>query len=88
MKKKMSSRSSASARLATLRMSVADRERIEAQLRQIQEQKTRDLREMQKKRDDIRRGDSLADDEHRKDDKWDINQMSEFDFVRCDYSQW
>jgi hypothetical protein len=73
MKKKMSSRSSASARLAPLRMSVEDRERIEAQLRQIQEQKTRDLREIQKKRDD---------------DKWDINQMSEFDFVRCDYSQW
>ena len=73
MKKKMSSRSSASARLAPLRMSVEDRERIEAQLRQIHEQKTRDLREMQKKRDD---------------DKWDINQMSEFDFVRCDYSQW
>ena len=53
------------------KMSVEDRERIEAQLRQIQEKKTRDLRE--KKRDD---------------DKWDINQMSEFDFVRCDYSQW
>jgi len=50
------------------KMYVEDRERIEAQ---IQENKTRDLREMQKKRDD---------------DKWDINQMSEFDFVRCDYS--
>ena len=67
----MSSRSSASARLAPLRMSVEDRERIEAQLRQIQEQKN--LKEMQKKRDE---------------DKWDINHMSEFDFVRCDYSQW
>ena len=55
------------------KMSVEDRERIEAQLKEIQEQKTRDLREIQKKRDD---------------DKWDINQMSEFDFVRCDYSQW
>ena len=71
MKKKMSSRSSASARLAPLRMSVEDRERIEAQLRQIQEQKN--LQEMQKKRDE---------------DKWDINHMSEFDFVRYDYSQW
>ena len=55
------------------KMSVEDRERIEAQLRKIQEQKTRDLREIQKKRDD---------------DKWDITHMSEFDFVRCDYSQW
>jgi hypothetical protein len=53
------------------KMSVEDRERIEAQLRQIQEQKN--LKEMQKKRDE---------------DKWDINHMSEFDFVRCDYSQW
>jgi hypothetical protein len=62
------------------KMSVEDRERIEVQLKEIQEQKTRerntrakDLREIQKKRDD---------------DKWDINHMSEFDFVRCDYSQW
>jgi hypothetical protein len=58
-------------------MSVEDRERIEADLRQIQERKNlkemENLREMQKKRDD---------------DKWDINQMSEFDFVRCDYSEW
>ncbi len=77
MKKKMSSRSSASARLAPLRMSVEDRERIEADLQKIQERKNlkemENLREMQKKRTD---------------DKWDINQMSEFDFVRCDYSEW
>ena len=75
MKKKISSRSSASTRLAP--MSVEDRERIEADLQQIQERKNlkemETLREMQKKRAD---------------DKWDINQMSEFDFVRCDYSQW
>ncbi len=71
MKKKMSSRSSGSVRLAPMRMSVEDRERIEADLQQIQERKN--LREMQKKRDD---------------DKWDINHMSEFDFVRCDYSEW
>jgi hypothetical protein len=51
--------------------SADDRERIEGQLRQIQEQKN--LKEMQKERDD---------------NKWDINHMSEFDFVRCDYSQW
>ena len=25
---------------------------------------------------------------HREDDKWDITHMSEFDFVRCDFSQW
>jgi hypothetical protein len=58
-------------------MSVEDRERIEADLQQIQERKhlkeMETLREMQKKRAD---------------DKWDINQMSEFDFVRCDYSEW
>jgi hypothetical protein len=53
------------------KMSVEDRERIEADLQKIQERKN--LKEMQKKRAD---------------DKWDINQMSEFDFVRCDYSQW
>ena len=53
------------------KISVEDRERIEADPRQIQEQKN--LKEMQKKRDD---------------DKWDITHMSEFDFVRCDYSQW
>ncbi len=58
------------------KISVEDRERIETRLRQIQEQKN--LKEKEKKRDD----------EHRKDDKWDINQMSEFDFVRCDYSEW
>ena len=51
--------------------SVEDRERIEADLRKMQEQKN--LKEIQKKRDD---------------DKWDITHMSEFDFVRCDYSQW
>ena len=77
MKKKMSSRSSASARLVPLRMSVEDRERIEADLQKIQERKNlkemENLRVMQKKRAD---------------DKWDINQMSEFDFVRCDYSEW
>ena len=77
MKKKNSSRSSASARLVPMRMSVEDRERIEADLQQIQERKNlkemETLREMQKKRAD---------------DKWDINQMSEFDFVRCDYSEW
>ena len=59
------------------KISVEDRERIENRLRQIQEQKNlkemENLKEMQKKRDD---------------DKWDINQMSEFDFVRCDYSRW
>ncbi len=71
MEKKMSSRSSGSVRLASMRMSVEDRERIEADLQQIQERKN--LREMQKKRDD---------------DKWDINHVSEFDFVRCDYSEW
>ncbi len=47
---------------------------LEEMLRQIQERKNlkemENLREMQKKRAD---------------DKWDINQMSEFDFVRC---QW
>ena len=53
------------------KMSVEDRERIESDLRQIQEQKN--LKEMQKKRVD---------------DKCDINHMSEFDFARCDYSQW
>ena len=77
MKKKMSSRSSVSARLAPLRMSVEDRERIEADLQKIQERKNlkemENLKELQKKRAD---------------DKRDINQMSEFDFVRCDYSQW
>ena len=59
------------------KMTVEDRERIESDLRQIQEQKNlkekENLKEMQKKRDD---------------DKWDITHMSEFDFVRCDYSQW
>ena len=59
------------------KISVEDRERIESRLREIQEQKNmkemENLKEMQKKRDD---------------DKWDINQMSEFDFVRCDYSRW
>ncbi len=77
MKKKVSSRSSASARLVPMRMSVEDRERIEADLQQIQERKNlkemENLKEMQKKRDD---------------DKWDINHMTEFDFVRCDYSEW
>ncbi len=68
------------------KISVEDRERIETRLRQIQEQKN--LEEKEKKRDDIRRGVRLPGDEHRKDDKWDINQMSEFDFVRCDYSEW
>ena len=59
------------------KISVEDREEIENRLRQIQERKNlkemENLKEMQKKRDD---------------DKWDINHMSEFDFVRCDYSQW
>ena len=59
------------------KISVEDRERIEADLIQIQERKSlqemKNLKEMQKKRED---------------DKWDINQMSEFDFVRCDYSRW
>ena len=77
MKKKMSSWSSASARLVPMRMSVEDRERIEADLQQIQERKNlkemENLKEMQKKRED---------------DKWDINHVSEFDFVRCDYSEW
>ena len=58
-------------------ISVEDRERIEADLRQIQERKNqqemKNLKEMQKKRPG---------------DKWDITHMSEFDFVRCDYSQW
>jgi hypothetical protein len=58
-------------------MSVEDRERIEADLQQIQERKNlkemENLKEMQKKRDD---------------DKWDINHMSEFDFARCDFSEW
>ena len=79
MKKKMSSRSSGSVRLAPMRMSVEDRERIEADLQQIQERKNlkemENLREMQKKRDD---------------DKWDIG-FSEWDrneFVRWDYSKW
>ena len=53
-----------------------DRERIENRLREIQEQKNlkemENLKEMQKKRDD---------------DKWDINHMSEFDFVRYDFSE-
>ncbi len=75
-KKKSSSRSSASARLVSMRMSVEDRERIESDLQQIQERKNlkemENLKQMQKKRDD---------------DKWDINHMSEFDFVRCDYSE-
>ena len=77
MKKKISSRSSVSARLVPIRMSVEDRERIEADLQQIQERKNLKemeiLKEMQKKRDD---------------DKWDINHMSEFDFARCDFSEW
>jgi len=59
------------------KISVEDRERIENRLRQIQEQKNlkemENLKEMQKKRDD---------------DKWDINHMSEFDFARCDFSEW
>ena len=58
-------------------ISVEDRERIEADLQKIQQRKNlkemENLKEMQKKRTD---------------DKWDINQMSEFDFVRCDYSRW
>ena len=58
------------------KISVEDRERIENRLRQIQEQKNlkemENLKEMQKKRDD---------------DKWDINHMSEFDFVRYDISE-
>ena len=58
-------------------ISVEDRERIEADLRQIQERKNqqemKNLKEMQKKRDD---------------DKWDINHMSEFDFARSDFDQW
>ena len=74
------------------KMTVEDRERIESDLRQIQEQKNlkkmENLKEMQKKREDIHRGASLAGDEHREDEKWDINHMSEFDFARCDYSQW
>jgi hypothetical protein len=60
-------------------MSVEDRERIEADLQQIQERKNlkemETLREMQKKRAD---------------DKWDIG-FSEWDrneFVRWDYSEW
>ena len=36
-------------------------------------QAQKNLKEIQNKRDD---------------DKWDITHMSEFDFVRCDYSQW
>ena len=52
------------------KISVEDRERIENRLREMQVQKN--LKEMQKKRDD---------------DKWDINQMSEFDFVRYDFSE-
>ncbi len=36
-------------------------------------QDQKNLKEKEKKRDD---------------DKWDINQMSEFDFVRCDYDRW
>jgi hypothetical protein len=59
------------------KISVEDRERIETRLRQIQEQKNlkekENLEEMQKKRDD---------------DTWDINHMSEFDFTRCDFSDW
>ena len=59
------------------KISVEDREEIENRLRQIQERKNlqemKNLKAMQKKRED---------------DKWDINQMSEFDFVRCDYSEW
>ena len=53
------------------KISVEDRERIENRLREIQEQKN--LKEMEKKRDD---------------DKWDITHMSEFDFARCDFDQW
>ena len=59
------------------KISSEDRERIENRLREIQVQKNlkemEHLKEIQKKRDD---------------DKWDITHMSEFDFVRCDYSQW
>ncbi len=59
------------------KISVEDRERIENRLRQIQEQNNlkemETLKEIQKKRDD---------------DKWDINHMSEFDFARCDFSEW
>ena len=59
------------------KLSVEDRERIESRLREIQEQKDlkerENLKEMQKKRDD---------------DKWDITDMSEFDFARCDFDQW
>ena len=59
------------------KISVADRERIENRLREIQEQKNlkemEHLKEMQKKRDD---------------DKWDITHMSEFDFARSDFDQW
>ncbi len=59
------------------KISIEDRERIENRLREIQEQKNlkemETLKEMQKKRDD---------------DKWDINHMSEFDFARCDFSEW
>jgi hypothetical protein len=53
MKKKMSSRSSASVRLVPIRMSVEDRERIEADLQQIQERRKlkemENLREIQKR---------------------------------------
>ena len=49
---------------------------LEEMLRQIQERKNlkemENLKEMQKKRDD---------------DKWDITHMSEFDFVRYDFSE-
>ena len=59
------------------KIAVEDRERIENRLRQIQEQtnlkEMENVKEMQKKRDD---------------DKWDINHMSEFDFTRCDFSEW
>ena len=53
------------------KISVEDRERIEADLRKMQEQKN--LKEIHKRHED---------------DKWDITHMSEFDFVRCDFSQW
>ena len=59
------------------KISTEDRERIENRLREIQEQKN--LKEMENQKEIQKK---------RADDKWDITHMSEFDFVRCDYSQW
>jgi hypothetical protein len=56
-----------------MKQKISVEDRERIETRLRQIQEQKNLKEKEKKRDD---------------DKWDINQMSEFDFVRCDYSEW